>query len=252
MFDLTGQVALVTGSSRGIGLAAAHALGRQGATVVLNGRDEQKLAEAAQSLQAQGIKTHIAAFDILDIDQSLAAVDAVSKSLGKIDILFANAAIQHREPLLSYPRQEFERIISGNLTAQWALGQHIAAGMAKQGYGRIIFTGSITAIRGKSQITAYTAAKAALHGLVRQWAAELSDSGITVNAIAPGYVATELTRNLWGDEAFNSWLQERVPQKKWGEPDDIASAVVFMAARESRFVTGQVLAVDGGLSACMM
>ena len=252
MFDLTGQVALVTGSSRGIGLSAAQALGRQGATVVLNGRDAQKLEQAAQSLREQGISAHVAAFDILDIDQSLEAVDTVIKSLGKIDILFSNAAIQHREPLLSYPRQEFERIIAGNLTSQWALGQHIATGMAKQGYGRIIFTGSITAIRGKSQITAYTAAKAALHGLVRQWSAELADSGITVNAIAPGYVATELTRNLWGDEAFNSWLQERVPQKKWGQPDDIASAVVFMAARESRFVTGQVLAVDGGLSSCMM
>ncbi|AEC18924.1 reducatse [Pusillimonas sp. T7-7] len=252
MFDLSGQVALVTGSSRGIGYAAARALGLQGATVVLNGRSASTLEPAATALREQGVKVHTAPFDILEIDQSIAAVDAVLDDLGKIDIFFSNAGIQHREPLLSFPQQEFERIISGNLTAQWALGRHIAAGMAGQGYGRIIFTGSITAIRGKPQITAYTAAKAALHGMVRQWAAELSESSITVNAIAPGYVATELTRNLWGDEAFNAWLQERVPQKKWGEPDDIASAVVFMAARESRFVTGQVLAVDGGLSSCMM
>lgn len=251
MFDLSGQVALVTGSSRGIGYAAARALGRQGATVALNGRDPSTLEQAARTLRGEGIDARTAPFDIADVEGATHAVDRLLDAVGAIDILFANAGVQHREPLLSFPLADFERVVFANLTAQWALGRHIAAGMASRGHGRIIFTGSITALLGRRDITAYTAAKAAVHGLVRQWATELSASGVTVNAIAPGYIQTELTRNLWADEAFNHWLENRVPQKKWGSPEDIASAVVFLAARESAFVTGQVLAVDGGMSSVM-
>jgi gluconate 5-dehydrogenase len=251
MFDLTGQVALVTGSSRGIGYAAAQALGRQGAAVALNGRNLATLEKAADGLRSQGITVHVVPFDIADVDQATQAVDTLLEPTGKIDIFFANAGIQHREPLLSFPQAEFERIVFANLTAQWALGRHIAAGMAAHGYGRILFTGSITALLGRKEITAYTAAKAAIHGMVRQWATELSGSGVTVNAIAPGYIRTELTRNLWADEEFSRWLENRVPQGKWGTPDDIAAAVVFLAAREAGFVTGQVLVVDGGMASVM-
>ncbi|RTZ44539.1 SDR family oxidoreductase [Candidimonas sp. SYP-B2681] len=251
MFDLSGQVALITGSSRGIGLAAAQALGLQGATVVINGRSAVLLDEARQRLQHLGIHAIALPFDITDIDQAINSVDEILKTVGKIDIFFSNAGIQHREKLLSFPLSEFERVVFANLTAQWALGRHIASGMDARGYGRIIFTGSITALLGRREITAYTAAKAAMHGLVKQWATELAGSGITVNAIAPGYIKTELTTKLWQDPAFNSWLENRVPLGKWGEPDDIASALVFLAARESQFVTGQVLVVDGGLSSSM-
>ncbi|MFW7344032.1 SDR family oxidoreductase [Pollutimonas sp. H1-120] len=251
MFDFSGRVALITGSSRGIGYAAAHALGRKGATVILNGRDAAALEQAAQVLRGQGVDTHALPFDIADVGQATRAVDEVLDRLGRIDIFFSNAGIQHREPLLSFPLADFERVLFANLTSQWALGRHIATGMARQGYGRIIFTGSITALAGRKGITAYTAAKSALHGLVRQWAAELADDGITVNAIAPGYIKTELTRNLWNDAEFTAWLHDRVPQKKWGEPEDIAAALVFLASRESGFVTGQTLVVDGGMTACM-
>ncbi len=251
MFNLSGQVALITGSSRGIGLAAARALGRQGATVIINGRDADALERARESLAVEGVDTFVLPFDITDIEQSTQAVDTVLKTVGKIDIFFSNAGIQHREKLLDFPLSDFERVVFANLTAQWALGRHVAAGMHERGYGRIIFTGSITALLGRREVTAYTAAKAAMHGIVRQWAAELSGSGITVNAVAPGYIKTELTTKLWTDPEFTSWLENRVPVKKWGEPDDIASALVFLAARESRFMTGQVLVVDGGLSSSM-
>ncbi|SHI23018.1 SDR family NAD(P)-dependent oxidoreductase [Pollutimonas bauzanensis] len=251
MFDLSGQVALITGSSRGIGLAAAQALGRQGATVIINGRDPAVLEQAREGLASQGIHALALPFDITDIDQAVQAVDEVSKTVEKIDILFSNAGVQHREKLLTFPLPDFERVVFANLTAQWALGRHIARGMDARGYGRIIFTGSITALLGRREITAYTAAKAAMHGLVRQWAAELAESGITVNAIAPGYIKTELTTKLWNDPEFTAWLENRVPLKKWGDPDDIAAALVFLAARESRFVTGQVLVVDGGMSSSM-
>lgn len=251
MFDLTGQVALVTGSSRGIGLAAAHALGKQGATVVLNGRDAHALQQTAAAMCEQGMTARSLAFDIADIPQATAAVDRLLSEVGKIDIFYSNAGIQHREPLLTVPLADFERVVFANLTSQWALGRHIAAHMAKQGYGRIVFTGSVTAFLGRPGITGYTAAKSALHGLVRQWSAELADSGITVNAIAPGYIKTELTRRLWDDAEFTAWLYDRVPQKRWGEPEDIAAALVFLAARESGFVTGQILTVDGGMTAAM-
>lgn len=251
MFDLSGQVALVTGASRGIGLAAAQALGRQGATVFINGRDPATLGLAAAALRDEGIDAQILPFDIADIPAATAAVDGVLKAMGKIDIFFSNAGIQYRETLADFPQPEFERVVFANLTAQWALGRHIAAGMANNGYGRIIFTGSITAVLGRQGITAYTAAKAAMHGVVRQWAAEFGDGGITVNAIAPGYIKTELTRKLWDDTEFTQWLEARVPQKRWGEPADIAAAVVFLAAAESRYLTGQILVVDGGLTSTM-
>jgi len=251
MFDLTGQVALVTGSSRGIGFAAARALGRQGARVILNGRDPATLLDAQARLASDYIESITLPFDISNIDESLRAIDRAMETVGKIDIFFANAGIQHREPLLSFSLTDFERIVFANLTAQWALGRHIAAAMSDAGYGRIIFTGSVTAILGRRGITAYTAAKAALHGVVRQWAAELSESGITVNAIAPGYIKTELTQNLSHDADFTQWLHSRGPQKKWGVPEDVAAALVFLAAKESQFVTGQILVVDGGLSSTM-
>lgn len=252
LFDLTNHVALLTGSSRGIGYAAAQALAQQGATVIINGRKADTVADAVARLQGQGLKALPLVFDIEDIDATLTAVDSVLERVERIDIFFANAAIQHREPLATFPLGEFERILFANLTSQWALGKHIASTMTPRQYGRIIFTGSATAILGKQDVTAYTAAKAALHGLVRQWAAELTPQGITVNAIAPGYIKTELTQNLWNDPNFNDWLTQHTPYGGWGDAQDIASAAVFLAARESRFVTGHILTVDGGLSSTMM
>lgn len=252
MFDLTGRVALVTGSSRGIGYAVASALGSRGATVLLNGRNPDTVEAAATRLREQGIEARAVVFDIEDVDGMLRAVDESVRESGGIDILFANAAIQHREALATYPLHEFERIMFANLTAQWALGRHLAVQMVARGNGRIIFTRSITAIRGRRDITAYTAAKSAIHGLVRQWTAELAPHGVTVNAIAPGYIRTELTQALSNDREFCDWLTSHTPRGEWGTPEDIASAAVFLAAQESRFVTGQVITVDGGLSSTMM
>lgn len=252
MFDLSGKVALITGSTRGIGYEAAQALARQGAKVLLNGRQRSSVESAVQSLRDQGLRASPLAFDIENVDNMHAAVEAAVQQHGGIDILFANAAIQHRAPLLSYPQQAFERIVFANLTSQWMLGQQVASNMVTQGFGRIIFTGSVTGVLGRPEVTAYTAAKSALHGLVRQWASELSPQGVTVNAIAPGYLQTQLTEALSEDEAFTHWLERRVPTPGgWGKPEDIASTVVYLAARESRFVTGQVIAVDGGLSTTM-
>lgn len=252
MFNLSGRTALITGSSRGIGLEVARALAGQGATVILNGRHADTLAHSVSALQAQGHHALSLVFDIEDIPATLQATDQILEQVGNIDILFANAALQHREPLATFPQHEFERILFANLTAQWALGRHLAVRMMANEYGRIIFTGSITAQLGRQQVTAYTAAKAALHGLVRQWTSELAGHGVTVNAIAPGYIQTEFTQALVDNAEFSQWLNSRSPSKGWGQPEDIASTAVFLAAQESQFVSGQVITVDGGMTATMM
>jgi gluconate 5-dehydrogenase len=251
LFGLTGRLAVVTGSTRGIGLAAAKTLARQGATVVINGRDAASVQRIVDIGRDEGLKFEAMAFDVGDPAAGSEAIDQIEQQFGAIDILFANAGIQHRASLLEFDLHEFQRVIAFNLTAQWALAQHAAKAMVKRKRGRILFTGSITAILGRENVSAYTAAKGALHALVRQWSSELAPCGVTVNAIAPGYIQTELTQALWSDRSFNEWLEKRTPAGRWGQAQDLAAAVAFLASDEAGFITGQTLVVDGGLSATM-
>ncbi len=251
LFRLDGRTALVTGSTRGIGLAAAQALGEQGATVVINGRQAAQVEQVVQEGRALGLDFRAMPFDVGDLAASEQAVDRIAREIGPVDILFANAGIQHREALLDFPQAEFERVIAFNLTAQWAIARQVARTMAERGWGRILFTGSITAVLGRERVTAYTAAKGALHALVRQWSSELTPQGVTINAIAPGYIQTELTQALWQDPQFDGWLRQRTPAGRWGQPQDLAAAVAFLASPEAAFITGQLLVVDGGLTATM-
>lgn len=251
IFDLTGRVALVTGSTRGIGLAAALALARQGATVVINGRKSEAVNRVVSDGQRSGLDLRSMVFDVGDPEASVKALDRIAQEIGPLDILFANAGIQHRETLLNFELSDFQRVIAFNLTAQWAIAQHAARSMVVRGHGRILFTGSITAVLGRERVSAYSAAKGALHAMVRQWSTELAPNGVTINAIAPGYICTELTQALWQDSSFDEWLRERTPAGRWGQPQDLAATVVFLASDEAGFITGQTLIVDGGLSSTM-
>jgi gluconate 5-dehydrogenase len=236
-------VALVTGASRGLGFAMAEALAEHGATVILNARDEAALAEAARRL-----KTDHLAFDVADPKQCSTALGQIVVKHGKLDILVNNAGIQHRRPLTEWEDADFDRVIAVNLSACFRLARDSAKLMLPNKYGRIINTGSVAAILGRPTIHAYVAAKAGLHGLTRSMAAEIGRHGVTVNAIAPGYFATELNTALLEDKAFTSWVESRTPAGRWAKPSELGGAVVFLASDAASYVNGHVLAVDGGLS----
>lgn len=251
MFDLTGKVALVTGASRGLGWAMAQSLAECGAHVLLNARDASALEERAADLQARKLGGEAVPFDVTDHSAAAAAVAAAASKHGRFDILVANAGIQHRKPIAEFETADFERVIATNLTGVWALAREASKVMIPAKRGRIIMTGSITGMLGRPTISAYIASKGAVHSLTRQLAVELAPHNITVNAIAPGYFATEMNTALINDKEFNSWVCGRTPAGRWGQLDEIGPAAVFLASDEASYVNGHVLVVDGAFSVAM-
>lgn len=243
MFSLEGRIAVVTGASRGLGYAMAEALVQNGAHVIITGRDLAALRQAAARIGAEAM-----AFDVTDAAASRAALEDVAHRLGRLDILVNNAGIQHRRPVVDWEDEDFDRVIATNLSACFRLSRDAARLMLPNKFGRIINTGSVAAILGRPTIHGYVAAKAGLHGLTRSMAAELGRHGITVNALAPGYFATELNTALLQDEAFTKWVEGRTPAGRWAKPEELGGAVVFLASGAAAYVNGHVLAVDGGLS----
>ncbi len=243
MFSLEGRVALVTGSSRGLGYAMAKALKENGAHVIVNARDPAAVAEAAAKIGAEAM-----AFDVADSAIARKSLEDIVKRHGHLDILVNNAGIQHRRPLVEWQDDDFDRVISINLASCFRLSRDAARLMLPNQFGRIINTGSVAAILGRPTIHAYVAAKAGLHGLTRSMAAELGRHGITVNALAPGYFATELNTALLEDKAFTAWVESRTPAGRWAKPEELGGAAVFLASNAASYVNGHVLAVDGGLS----
>lgn len=248
MFSLDGRVALVTGASRGIGYGIAEALAGAGATVVLNGRDAGTLGGRRDALQARGARADVAAFDVTDEAAVRNGVADVVARHGRLDILVANAGIHHAAPLAQTAMADWRRVMNANLDACFALAREASGPMVARKHGRIVFTGSLTALMGRGTIHAYAASKAAVASLARTLAAELGEHGVTCNTIAPGYVETELNATMRADRATYERIAKRVPVRRWGTPGDVAGLAVFLAGDASAYVNGQQIVVDGGLS----
>ncbi len=248
-FELTGLVALVTGSSRGIGLALATGLAQAGAHVVLHGRNQETLDRAASELGSAGYQVDTAAFDLTDAEAVAAGVAAVTAKVGVPDILVNNAGMQLRGELTEFTAQQWHTIIDTNLTSAFFMAQALAGPMKQRGSGKIINIGSIQSQLARPSITPYSASKGGMVMLTRGLCADLAGHGIQCNALAPGYFSTELTQPLVADKEFSDWVCRRTPAGRWGEVADLIGTCVFLASAASDFVNGQIIYVDGGMSA---
>lgn len=248
-FRLDGRLALVTGSSSGIGLEFARALGQAGATVVLNGRGSERLAAAHTQLAAEGLKVHARAFDVCDAGAVEEAVDTIERNWGAIDILCNNAGMTRRAPFHELALDDWQQVLRTNVEGLYVVGHAVARRMVPRRRGRIIVTCSVQSEIARPGTSAYAASKGAAKMLTRGMAVDLAQHGITVNGIGPGYFKTELTAALAADPAFNRWLEARTPARRWGELPELGPAVVFLASDAASFVNGHILYVDGGLTA---
>jgi gluconate 5-dehydrogenase len=247
-FDLSGRLALVTGSSTGLGYAIAQGLARAGARLVLNGRDPARLDAAAATLAADGATVAIAAFDVADPAAVTAGIGAVLAAHGPLDIVVNNAGVNRRQPLDAFTDAEWHALLAVNLDGPFHVARAVMPGMKARGRGKIVNVCSLASEIGRPNIVPYAASKGAVQMFTRALAVELAPFGIQVNGIAPGFFATAMNAALIADAEFDTWVRRRTPAGRWGDPAEVAGAAVFLASDAASYVTGHVLFVDGGFS----
>jgi gluconate 5-dehydrogenase len=247
-FDLTGKVALVTGSSRGLGAAASEALAMAGATLVLSDIDEAGLERQAKAFAAKNWPSASFVLDVTDEKRCLEVIRLTIERFGRIDVLVNNAGIIIRKPAVETTAAEFRHILNVDLVSMFVLSTAASRHMAKNGYGHIINLSSIMGHIGRAGQATYVATKHGVVGLTKSLAAEFGPSGLTVNAIAPGYFLTEINRAILDDQPFVDSVIARTPLRRWAEPDELAGVIVFLASPASSFITGQTILIDGGMT----
>jgi len=249
LFSLAGRVALITGSAQGLGKAMAEGLAQCGAHVVLNGRSQARLSETGKELESKGMSVSIATFDVADYDAAKRAIEDIEKAQGSLDILINNVGYRNRRGIFDFQPGDMDRMLNINLTAPFELSRLAVRGMLQRKWGRIINVSSVVSqIAGPGDAT-YVAAKGGLESLTRALASEFGKDGITVNAISPGFFETEPNAHLVQDRALLSWLSDRTALGRWAKPDEIRGAAIFLASDAASYVTGHVLAIDGGMLA---
>ncbi|OYU48039.1 MAG: gluconate 5-dehydrogenase [Rhizobiales bacterium PAR1] len=247
LFDLTGRTALITGSSRGLGRAMAEGLGRAGAKLVINGTSPAKVDEAVTEMRAVGLDAQALAFNVTDEAAVKAAFADLDQRGVAIDILVNNAGIQFRKPMVDLDTADWQRVIDTNLTSAFVIGREAARRMIPRGYGKVINIASLTSVLARATVAPYTVAKGGIKMLTQAMAAEWGEHGLQANAIGPGYMITDMNQALIDNPAFDAWVKGRTPQRRWGKPEELIGAAIFLSSEASNYVNGQTIYVDGGM-----
>jgi len=251
LFDLKRKIALITGSSRGLGLVLSRGLALHGARLVLNARNQEKLNQTVNSLSKEGFEVYGYSFDVSKGEEVREQVDRIEQEIGPIDILVNNAGVQSRAPILEIQEKVWREVLEVNLTGVFLMSQAVGRYMVERKRGKIINLCSMLSEVGRPTIAPYTASKGGVKMLTRALAVEWARHNVQVNGLGPGYFATEMNRSLMENPEFDRWIKQRTPAGRWGDPEELIGAAVFLASPASNFVTGQILYVDGGILASL-
>lgn len=243
LIDLNGKTAVVTGYNKGIGKAIALGLAEAGANII--GLARSSGDDVAAAIRNEGVNFTAYSVDFGNRDELYRTINLINAA-GKVDILINNAGMIYRKPVAEFPDEEWDRVLSVNLDAQFILTREIGKGMLEAGSGKVIFICSMLSYQGGINVAAYTASKSAVAGLVKAFANEWAGKGINVNGIAPGYIATDNTKALQEDPVRNQSILDRIPAQRWGQPDDLKGPSVFLASSFSNYIHGTIVNVDGG------
>ena len=247
LFNLKGKTALITGSSRGLGRAIAEGLAQAGARIIVNGTQADRTQFAQKELQAQGYDVEALVFDVTNeqaVTQAFTDLDARHIA---VDILVNNAGIQLRKSMVELTTPEWNKVIDTNLTSCFVIGREAAKRMIVRGHGKVINIASLTSELARATVAPYTVAKGGIKMLTKAMAAEWAVHGLQANAIGPGYMITEMNQALIDNPTFDAWVKGRTPAKRWGKPEELVGAAIFLASEASNYVNGQVIYVDGGM-----
>ncbi len=249
LFELNGKTALVTGSTSGLGHTMAEGLAKNGVRVIINGRNAEKAEAIKNEFTEKGYSAYTSVFDVTRPDEIRQAADRIALDPGVPDIIVNNAGINLRHPLEDFPEEEWDAVIDTNLKSAYLVSKAFVKAMIKRGSGKIINIGSLQSELGRTTITPYAASKGGIKMLTRGMATEWAQYNIQVNAIGPGYYKTPLTRPLYEDPEFDAWLKKRTPARRWGVPKELVGTLLFLGSSASDFVNGQLIFVDGGITA---